>query len=465
MSPRRDTRRRNDYRIAIISALSIEHACAEGMLDEIHKKLPKPRGDRNTYTYGRIGAHNVVLACLPQGVPGTAAAAAVAITVSITFKKLRFGLLVGVAGGVPKNGRKDKGEDIRLGDIVVGTPSGIYPGVVQYDMGKSIPARSNPSQDETDNNNSVSFTRTGSLNQPPEEILGAVAALRATHLRVASRVPRYIHEMCEKYPFMKSHCSYQGNDLDQLFEPAYNHEGSRDDCILCDRSRLLARPPRRNNDPVIHYGTIASANQVMRHGSTRDKFAKELGVLCFEMEAGGLMNSFPCLVIRGVCDYADSHKTKRWQPYAAAAAAAYAKELLNIIDVEDVEQISQPYDFDAPSDYNESVTQSDYENSSSSPRLVPMRRDFVESRPQPHDSTGNWFESSVGFMTRALPVAVAGGAAGAAARSESARLEPQNPTAEGHVLERYPAYLLAKDALEDFLKQLFGKCDFQIEVR
>jgi hypothetical protein len=43
------------------------------------------------------------------------------------------------------------------------------------------------------------------------------------------------------------------------------------------------------------------------------------------------MDSFPCLVIRGICDYADSHKNKIWQPYAAATAAAYAKELLNII--------------------------------------------------------------------------------------------------------------------------------------
>jgi hypothetical protein len=46
------------------------------------------------------------------------------------------------------------------------------------------------------------------------------------------------------------------------------------------------------------------------------------------MEAAGLMDGFPCLVIRGICDYADSHKSKNWQRYSAAAAAAYAKELL-----------------------------------------------------------------------------------------------------------------------------------------
>jgi nucleoside phosphorylase len=82
---------------------------------------------------------------------------------------------------------------------------------------------------------------------------------------------------------------------------------------------------------VTHYGLIASGNQVMRHGQTRDRLARELGILCFEMEAAGLMDNFPCLVVRGICDYADSHKNKQWQEYAAATAAAYAKELLSLI--------------------------------------------------------------------------------------------------------------------------------------
>ncbi|KAI9766873.1 MAG: hypothetical protein M1839_004741 [Geoglossum umbratile] len=48
------------------------------------------------------------------------------------------------------------------------------------------------------------------------------------------------------------------------------------------------------------------------------------------------MNDFPCLVIRGICDYSDTHKNDRWQRYAAATAAAYAKELLQITDATDV---------------------------------------------------------------------------------------------------------------------------------
>jgi nucleoside phosphorylase len=76
---------------------------------------------------------------------------------------------------------------------------------------------------------------------------------------------------------------------------------------------------------------VASGNQVMRDGRTRERLRREMNVLCFEMEAAGLMDNFPCLVVRGICDYADSHKNKRWQPYAASTAAGYAKELLGII--------------------------------------------------------------------------------------------------------------------------------------
>ena len=94
----------------------------------------------------------------------------------------------------------------------------------------------------------------------------------------------------------------------------------------------MERKPRTKPDPQIHYGNIASGNEVLKHGVTRDKIAEDEGVICFEMEAAGLMDNFPCLVIRGICDYADSHKNKIWQLYAAATAAALAKELLIFVD-------------------------------------------------------------------------------------------------------------------------------------
>jgi nucleoside phosphorylase len=99
------------------------------------------------------------------------------------------------------------------------------------------------------------------------------------------------------------------------------------------------RPERVKDEdnPVIHYGLIASANQLMKDALVRDKLIAEKDVLCFEMEAAGLMNHFPCLVIRGICDYSDSHKNKSWQGYAAIVAAAYAKDLLYRIPPNKVE--------------------------------------------------------------------------------------------------------------------------------
>ena len=132
-------------------------------------------------------------------------------------------------------------------------------------------------------------------------------------------------------PVMQQNFSYQNPEDDQLFQADYDHMDSGKDCKSCDQGRLIQRRPRPTNIPVIHYGLIGSANQVMRHGVTREKLRQERDIICLEMEAAGLMDNFPCLVIRGICDYSDTHKNKNWQPYAAATAAAYAKELLGVI--------------------------------------------------------------------------------------------------------------------------------------
>lgn len=79
---------------------------------------------------------------------------------------------------------------------------------------------------------------------------------------------------------------------------------------------------------MIHHGIIVSGNQVVKDAVVRDRLRDQFGALCVEMEAAGLMNDFPCLVIRGVCDYADCHKNDAWHAYAAMTAAAYAKEFL-----------------------------------------------------------------------------------------------------------------------------------------
>lgn len=302
----------DDYTVGWICALATEMAVARAMLDERHDSLPQDRRDYNSYALGRIGPHNVVIACLPEGVMGVTSVARVAEQMSWTFRALRFGLMVGIGGGAPS-----AEHDIRLGDVVVSKPTGSTGGVIQYDYGKTV---------ETGR-----FERMGSLNRPPDELLQAVSFLKAGHLMDEPVFPRYLVEMESKFPRLRRASTAPRSRDDRLFETDYNHIVGETTCAKCDADRLVSRPKRADNIPVVHYGLIASGNQVLKDGQTRERLRRELNVLCFEMEAAGLMDSFPCLVIRGICDYADTHKNKQWQEYAAASAAAYAKELLNAI--------------------------------------------------------------------------------------------------------------------------------------
>jgi nucleoside phosphorylase len=302
-------RSHEDYNVAWICALPLEMAAAKFMLDETHGQLPQLANDENTYTLGKICRHNVVVTCLPAGVYGTTAAATVVSHMRSTFPNIRFGLMVGIGGGVPS-----KKNDIRLGDVVVSMPTGTSGGVVQYDSGKTI--------------NSGRFEQTGSLNQPPQILLTAISQLQSANMIKRNySISNILSDIFEKNPDIRSEF-FHPPDYDRLFNAKYDHPESEDTCVKCDSTHLVDREPRPSNEPLVHYGLIASGNQVMKHGLTRDRLAKELGIICFEMEAAGLMNQLPCLVIRGICDYSDSHKNKLWQGYAALTAAAYAKVLL-----------------------------------------------------------------------------------------------------------------------------------------
>lgn len=288
------------------------------MMDECHPRLSQHESDTNWYRLGRIGSHNVVMACLPAGLMGISSAATVAAHMSRSFRFLRFGLLVGVAGGAPSSEH-----DIRLGDIVFGMPGKKAGGVIQYDFGKAI--------------KDGQFEFTGTLNAPPPVLLTALAALRADPLTSQS-LDQYLAKTSTDF----AKFSHPGTENDKLFKSDYDHVNESDTCDGCDDDKLVQREPptRQSQTPVIHYGTVASANQVMKHGATRERLRSQLDNLCFEMEAAGLVNTFPCLVIRGICDYADTHKNKQWQPYASATAAAAAKLLLTLIPPEKVKPVA-----------------------------------------------------------------------------------------------------------------------------
>jgi nucleoside phosphorylase len=302
----------NDYTVGWICAINTEYVAAQAFLDEKHEQpeYVSPN-DNNDYTLGKFGKHNVVIAVLPDGEYGTSSAARVASRMLLSFPNVRIGLMVGIGGGAPS-----PKHDIRLGDVVVSSSRDGKGGVFQYDFGKAIQGQE--------------FQTTAFLNQPPEILRTAMSGLKAQYEIDGHQLEEAINNILKKRPRLRKKYERPNPNSDRLYQSNVVHSANNEaTCAAICGEELISRQERPEEDnPTIHYGLIASANQLMKDATVRDKLAAEKDVLCFEMEAAGLVNHFPCLVIRGICDYSDSHKNKEWQGYAAMAAAAYAKDLL-----------------------------------------------------------------------------------------------------------------------------------------
>ncbi|KAF3150493.1 hypothetical protein TWF594_009137 [Orbilia oligospora] len=319
--------RHEDYTVGWLTAILSEQNASRIMLDEQHQQLPTNENDDNTYILGRVGKHNVVIARPAQY--GTNSAANTAANMIRTFQSLRFVLMVGIGGGAPGPpvSEDSRGEDIRLGDIVVGFPKDSHSGVLQYDMGKL--------------ESHGRFTIRSHLNKPPKALLTAVGTLQSEHDYDEGEMAQYLRNALEymhnkRTKKLKTY-HFPGRNKDLLFKTDYHHKSKAMDCSTCDLNQTERRIDRETDDPVIHYGLIASGNTVMKSAEQRDELRDRHNVICFEMEAAGLVDNFPCLVIRGICDYSDDHKNNLWQPYAALASAAYAKDLLRVIQPKEVE--------------------------------------------------------------------------------------------------------------------------------
>ncbi|KAJ5937328.1 Pfs NACHT and ankyrin domain protein [Penicillium verhagenii] len=292
------------YTVGWIAALSIECAAATAMLDERHDTphdFSQSQSDENLYTWGKIGEHHVVIVSLLPGAYGTPAAANMASNLLASLPDIRFALVVGIASGIP---RPDQGRDIRLGDVIIGQPQGTTGGVIQYDLTQVIP------QDQK-----------VFLSKPPPILLQAMGSVQVAHELEESKVPEFLNAMPRKRA--RASTGSKGGQW---------HNGGRD-CLKCDVKEQVERGTRFSTYPEVHYGIIASGNAPVKDSAARESIVENAGdeCICFQWEAAGLMNYFPCLVVRGICDYADSHKNDQWHRYASATAAAYGKELLHYI--------------------------------------------------------------------------------------------------------------------------------------
>ncbi len=338
MAPTRPASR-GDFRIAVVCGLRTEFDAVADLLDH-HWDVDadvygRALGDPNMYTTGRIGDNDVVLLCLANA--GTASAASATASLRSSHPGLELARLVGICGGVPRAGTN---KEILLGDVIIARH------IVQYDLGRKYPDRFETKYDAEE-----------SLGRAPKSILNMFATFQTrVHLRaLQARTTSVLQKLQDAEP--DSPYRYPGAVRDRLFPADYLHEhrlaapcptcakprgaceaSRRQTCdvLQCDNVRLVSRrrlegrldpdaapPPLR-----VVFGRVGSGNTVLKSGEDRDKLAEEHDLDAFDMEAAGMWDELPCVVIKAVCDYTDSHKSKEWQDYAAGAAASAATAFL-----------------------------------------------------------------------------------------------------------------------------------------
>ncbi|KAK2047239.1 phosphorylase superfamily protein [Colletotrichum somersetense] len=336
--------RRDEFEIAVVCALSLEYDAAalafDGFWDDDGDTYGRAAGDTNTYCTGRIGQYNVVLALLPN--MGKVSAASTAASLRSSFTGLKLAIVTGICGGVPSPGT---GDEIILGDVIISRT------VIQYDYGRQYPDRFIRRDTAEDN-----------LGRPNRDIRSLLSTFdtdrgRDGLQRGAAQAINQIRENAAKRRRRGRYVRPSAAE-DRLFKPDYQHEHrNQSDCgcfeqvceaaraascaeLGCDTAELVPRERLQEaheggpgdghaeNEFEIYVGCIGSGDTVMKSGEDRDRIAREHDLIAFEMEGAGVWDEVPCIVVKGVCDYADSHKNKKWQTYAAATAASVMKALL-----------------------------------------------------------------------------------------------------------------------------------------
>ncbi|KAM0213246.1 hypothetical protein ACHAPA_003161 [Fusarium lateritium] len=332
---------RKDFRVAIVCALPREADAVTLLFDHFWDRdrdtYGRADGDTNTYITGRIGEHNIVLAILPS--IGTISAAATAASLRSSYTNLKLAILVGICGGVPRIADFD----MLLGDVVVSKT------VIQYDYGRQYPGHF-----------AVKNTVEDSLGRANSDIRTLLAVFETEHMREHLQVEASRHLEClqkaAKKKRRRANYQYPGAKEDRLFSPTYTHRHrewcsvcSNDPGIFCEatfktscseakcdvnnlvvRERLaeLVQAGGGAFRPEIFIGRIGSGNTVMKSGEDRDRIAITNNLVGFEMEGAGVWDEVPSVVVKGICDYADSHKNDAWQDFAAATAASVTKAIL-----------------------------------------------------------------------------------------------------------------------------------------
>ena len=369
------------YTVGWLCALAqSELPAARVMLDHQHEQAGQyNKFDDNVYEYGDINGHNIVIACMAPGQPGILSAQELVTPLRQTFANLKLHLFVGIGGGIPlRPSPENPDEDIHLGDVVVGWAEQTnVPSIIQYNRIECLPG----DKDQ----------RPGVIQDPHTQLVKALSPILADRLLKAASFEKHLDRFNEVEYF-----EHPGLENDLLFEATYNHNDPTSnlrDCSTCDTTKLVKREPRKSTKAVFHQGTILSDNSVMKNPLERDRLSdKWHKAICIEMEASGIMKATRSLIIRGIADYADTHKNQRWQPYAAGAAAAFAREVL--FKIPPVQAVAGPTDFGAPNlSYQASQPLSQYSHSQSSDQ-EPRNRLLVQATHEVASSKADSSQSS-----------------------------------------------------------------------
>ncbi|EHK47251.1 hypothetical protein TRIATDRAFT_239796 [Trichoderma atroviride IMI 206040] len=278
---------------------------------------------------------------------GTNNAAAATASLRSSYTSLRLAILVGLCGGVPRIANLDA----FLGDVVVSKT------IIQYDYGRRYPGRF-----------TVKNTVEDSLGRPNRDIRGLLAVFETELMRkrLQKEASEHLKHLQKTAGIQRrrAHYSYPGTAEDRLYSPAYAHK-HRTSCDLCTTSdafcesaseasctvagcsstNLVVREhtvEEANFSPEIFIGRVGSGNTVMKSGEDRDRIASTHNIIAFETEGAGAWDEIPCIVVKGICDYADSHNNEAWQDFAAATSAAVAKAILGRYIVRDGDRVFSP---------------------------------------------------------------------------------------------------------------------------
>ncbi|KAM0464510.1 hypothetical protein ACHAPV_002337 [Trichoderma viride] len=332
---------RDDFEIAIVCASTVEYDAVSLLIDQFWDedgdKYGRATRDRNTYTTGRMKSFDIVLLLLPNA--GKASAASAASSFRASFPNITLALLVGTCGGVPYT---KENEEILLGDVVISKT------VVQYDLGSQYTGQFQTKE-----------TLEERLGRPDPNIRGIVHIMETDHERerLKNRAAVLLerlqsHAMRKKLrKAAKYEYEYPGICKDRLFEAGYLHKhqvllpyrcceeapcdnshtlscvdlGCEDDRLV-QRQRLIDQAQSLS----IFIGRFGSGDTILKSGTYRDQVAQRHGLLAFEMEGAGVWDELPCIIIKGISNYADGHRNadSDWQRFAAATAAATARALI-----------------------------------------------------------------------------------------------------------------------------------------